>query len=97
MDIPIEHQQLLTGRSLLQEEIPFKQQLEHYIQQQYVTKTPAMTKTSTHYICNRCGETSQQWIVPFDCANCHTICHYCRTCIQLGKITSCRYLYESPF
>ena len=96
MKLSPEHEQLLLGRSLLEEEIPFKETLPLYIQQKIVYQTPAMTKIKHRYRCNRCNEHSPQFILPYHCARCGQVCYYCRKCLQLGRVTSCSYLYVCP-
>lgn len=94
MKLLAEHEQLLLGRSLLEEEIPFTEYLPAYIQQKIIDQTPAMTKIKQGYRCNRCNEHTPQFIVPYHCARCGQVCYYCRKCLQLGRVTSCSLLYE---
>lgn len=39
--------------------------------------------------CNRCLEKSAARVVVYPCASCTGTCRYCRTCIKMGRISSC--------
>ncbi|MCH4824772.1 DEAD/DEAH box helicase [Planococcus halocryophilus] len=80
-------EEFLTGRIWLRHFIPFpKEQIDRAILNGSVTTRFGITDEKQ---CIRCLEHSLQKIVPFYCEACQQICHYCRHCIKMGRISSC--------
>lgn len=85
-----ELQLFLTGRSLLQSEIPYPEELiQHHLEKGYITSSPGLTKQT----CERCGNTAAHRFASFPCANCQKPCTYCRNCIMMGRVSTCTPLY----
>ncbi len=79
-------QQLLTGRKLLLQEIPFPIEIiyEHY-QHGYLTYHKGIDES----ICTRCGNDKKHLFATHECARCNRTCRYCRHCITMGKVSEC--------
>jgi competence protein ComFA len=81
---------LLYGRRLLGDEIPFeKDELEKLVTSQKVTKEHGLING-----CERCGNHDKEKFGKHYCLRCKKECQYCKNCIMMGKITSCSYLYS---
>lgn len=82
-----EIEEFLTGRMWLRNFTPFpKEQLDDAILTGKVRVSPGIVDGKQ---CARCLEKSSEKIIPFFCAACQAICHYCRHCIRMGRISSC--------
>lgn len=77
----------LTGRIWIRQFIPFPQELV----QQAIDQGNAivLNGVSVDGQCARCLETSPDYVIPYTCATCRAVCRYCRTCIKMGRISSC--------
>ncbi|MFC5464671.1 DEAD/DEAH box helicase [Lederbergia graminis] len=84
----------LSGRSLLASEIPYPE--EKLQKAEHVHVSPGLTKKANSWQCNRCGNSKQRLFGNFPCANCHQEegCYYCRSCIMMGRVSSCTPLYQ---
>lgn len=92
-------QNFFSGRIWSRHQTPFPQaKIETYITYHYFNIIPAITITSRkwratpHLRCNRCHNENQQQFITFHCARCEKACHYCRHCINMGRICSCEQL-----
>lgn len=86
-----ELQTFLTGRKLLQNEIPFPQKLITLHEKNgYISSTPGITTQK----CERCGNTATNLFAKFPCAKCQKECTYCRNCIMMGRVSTCTPLYQ---
>lgn len=81
-----ELQALLSGRKLLESEIP-PNLLE--ATNQHVTYQDGITKENSLWKCTRCGNTNQNLFAAYPCARCKQKCTYCRNCIMMGRVSSC--------
>ncbi|MEK5520184.1 DNA/RNA helicase, partial [Heyndrickxia sp. FSL W8-0423] len=90
-EFPSELQTFLTGRKLLQNEIPFPQKLITLHEKNgYISSTPGITTQK----CERCGNTATHLFAKFPCAKCQKECTYCRNCIMMGRVSTCTPLYQ---
>lgn len=80
----------LRGRIWVKQFIPFPEELV----QAAIDKGDAtvISGISAGGECARCLENSSDYVIPFHCATCGNMCRYCRTCIQMGRISSCTQL-----
>ncbi|MGC8227948.1 DEAD/DEAH box helicase [Pseudobacillus badius] len=74
----------LSGRLLLEEEIPFSLPDSPAIQ-----KLPGLSKRNSRLYCERCGNNEKEQFALFPCARCQTECLYCRHCLMMGRISGC--------
>ncbi|WP_422123779.1 DEAD/DEAH box helicase [Planococcus sp. X10-3] len=82
-----ELQDFLTGRIWLRDFTPFpKETIEKAIQDGFIVVHKGITESLQ---CARCLESSAEKIVSFLCAKCVGLCHYCRHCIRMGRVSSC--------
>ncbi|MFB5661009.1 DEAD/DEAH box helicase [Alteribacillus sp. HJP-4] len=90
-----ELQHFLSGRELLLEEINLAPSLlTPFIESGFVKIRSGLEQTLKGYVCRRCGEDSPRRFGIFPCACCQTSCTYCRSCLMMGKISSCTALYS---
>ncbi|MEK4027927.1 DEAD/DEAH box helicase [Pseudobacillus sp. FSL P4-0506] len=87
----------LSGRLLLEEEVPFLLPVSSHIQ-----KLPGISKKHQYFYCERCGNNKKERFAVFPCARCRTICPYCRHCLMMGRVAGCsRLIYwtgpEPPY
>ncbi|MDF2557379.1 MAG: box helicase [Bacillales bacterium] len=83
-------QEFLTGRALLDTEIPVeKEVLEDSVQKGFVVKIEGLVDGR----CMRCGNSDKHFLGEYPCFRCKTVCLYCRKCIEMGRISSCSKLY----
>ncbi|ALS76653.1 competence protein [Planococcus rifietoensis] len=86
----------LTGRIWIKQFIPFPEE----VTQEAIDKgsVRVVSGISADGQCTRCLETSPDYVIPFQCATCGEVCRYCRTCIKMGRISSCTelVLWTSP-
>ncbi|MEB6202226.1 MULTISPECIES: DEAD/DEAH box helicase family protein [Mammaliicoccus] len=54
---------------------------------------PGVSKVHEKYICNQCGNTDQTLFFNYYCHHCNATTTYCRYCINLGKVQSCKAIY----
>ncbi|WP_099354864.1 DEAD/DEAH box helicase [Fredinandcohnia onubensis] len=89
-DYSPELQELLYGKQLLLEEIPFSLEdvHQHYLNG-FVHYRKCIKKTKEGYSCVRCGNSDQKLIASFGCARCQQECTYCRKCINMGRMSEC--------
>ncbi|MBB6450376.1 competence protein ComFA [Geomicrobium halophilum] len=90
-----EVQALLNGRALLPIELPFGfLELRSFIRQGYVHMYPGITiRRRKHYHCRRCGNQQKHWFSSYKCSWCNDFCVYCRSCIMMGRVTTCTPLF----
>ena len=85
-----ELQQLLTGKQLLLEDLPFPQKeiQAHYVNG-YVTYRKGIEYIGKKPTCTRCGNKNSDWFATYPCSRCGEQCLYCRYCIMMGRISGC--------
>lgn len=77
----------LSGRVWIRQALPFtEQELQQAIQKNQVQVVQGISDDGE---CRRCLERSRSSIIAFECATCNKVCSYCRTCIKMGRISSC--------
>lgn len=54
---------------------------------------PGVSLIQGKYICNQCGNKDQSLIYQYFCHHCEQETTYCRYCIALGKVQSCKDIY----
>ncbi|MDT8858794.1 DEAD/DEAH box helicase [Alkalihalobacillus sp. MEB130] len=85
---------VLAGKRLLLSEIPYQTTLiQEAVQKGYVQQMSGLQTSGSRYSCVRCGNKDKSLLGSHHCARCQTICHYCRHCLMLGKISSCQPLH----
>lgn len=80
---------VLAGKQLLREEIPFE-----LIDSPLIFKRHGIVfdkRGQAH--CNRCGNSDSELLAEFPCAGCGKKCMYCRACIMMGRVSECTPLY----
>ncbi|OCA89011.1 DEAD/DEAH box helicase [Pseudobacillus wudalianchiensis] len=77
----------LSGRLLLQEEIPFP-----LPDSPNTERLPGISKKKQTFYCERCGNDQQDRFAVFPCARCKTMCPYCRHCLMMGRVSGCTQL-----
>ncbi|KMY55516.1 hypothetical protein AC623_17515 [Bacillus sp. FJAT-27231] len=77
----------LSGRLLLQEEIPFP-----LPDSPNIRWLPGISKKKQTFYCERCGNDQQDRFAVFPCARCKTMCPYCRHCLMMGRVSGCSQL-----
>lgn len=83
-------QQLLTGKQLLLDDIPFPiNEIQSHYENGYVTYRQGIVYKGKQRSCARCGNKEQQWFAYYPCARCGETCLYCRQCIMMGRISGC--------
>lgn len=80
---------ILAGKQLLREEIPFK-----LVDSPLISKRPGIVfDKKRRALCNRCGNSDSELLVKFPCTRCGKKCTYCRACIMMGRVSECTPLY----
>ncbi|MGG1676499.1 DEAD/DEAH box helicase [Neobacillus sp. NRS-1170] len=83
-------QQLLTGKQLLLDDIPFPlDEIHTHYENGYVTYRPGIQYNGKKPSCTRCGNKDPQWFSTYPCKRCGETCLYCRHCIMMGRISEC--------
>ncbi|WP_100401651.1 DEAD/DEAH box helicase [Bacillus sp. FJAT-42315] len=76
----------LSGRLLLEEEVPFS------LKDQPVEFLQGVFKENNQYRCSRCGNNEPFLFASFPCARCGQSCTYCRNCLMMGRVSECSQL-----
>lgn len=88
-------QLLLSGRSLLQQELPFSSKvISDYLSQGLIKSKPGIQINKQKMKCERCANTAIRLFGRFPCAKCEKECSYCRKCIMMGRVSTCTPLYS---
>jgi competence protein ComFA len=83
-------QQMLTGKQLLLEDLPFTLgEIQIHYENGHITYRKGMDSLGKKPICSRCGNKDPKWFATFPCARCDQQCLYCRKCIMMGRISEC--------
>ncbi len=84
-------QQILYGKQLLFDELPFTvDQIQLHYENGYVKYSHGICKTSNGYLCSRCGNEKSRLFAMFSCFCCkNDNCVYCRNCIMMGRVSEC--------
>ncbi|WP_246092755.1 DEAD/DEAH box helicase [Terrilactibacillus laevilacticus] len=93
-----EIQNLLYGKKLLLDEMPFSiQELDRLCQNGLIEMAQGIVQSvikrpwgkQTIHRCRRCGNTDQRLFHSYRCEKCHQDCTYCRKCLNMGVVKSC--------
>ncbi|WP_312473452.1 DEAD/DEAH box helicase [Neobacillus sp.] len=85
-----ELQQLLTGKQLLLDDIPFPlNEIQSHYENGYITYRKGINHSGKKPFCARCGNKNLQWFEFYPCARCGETCLYCRKCLMMGRISGC--------
>ncbi|WP_432418783.1 DEAD/DEAH box helicase [Cytobacillus spongiae] len=84
----IELQQLLIGKQLLLDELPFSKELLQQHQHHLIFREGISLENKAPK-CNRCGNQHPEWLATFPCSRCKKECTYCRKCIKMGRVSTC--------
>lgn len=80
----------LYGRRLLIDELPFSlAELHEHVRLGFIRYESGLAKTRSHYMCNRCGNEDSRLFGHYRCFRCKATCHYCRSCIMMGRVAAC--------
>ncbi len=84
-------QQILYGKQLLFDELPFSvDQIQKHYENGYVKYSTGISKTSKGYVCSRCRNETSRLFAVFSCFRCKSDnCVYCRNCIMMGRVSEC--------
>lgn len=86
-------QSFLSGKQLLVDDIPFShEEIKEHYENGFVYYRPGVTHQNNKLFCNRCGNHEPHMFGEFPCARCGQRCYYCRKCIMMGVVSSCRSL-----
>lgn len=67
--------------------------LQRHLANGWVNFQPGIVPFATGYQCRRCGNKNQKLFARFSCYRCKGECVYCRSCLMMGKVTSCSPLF----
>jgi competence protein ComFA len=85
-----ELQTFLTGRQLLLDDLPFpREEIQLHYEEGYLQYRKGIDFRNSRMTCNRCGNSAHHYFGAFPCARCGQLCHYCRKCIMMGRVSSC--------
>ncbi|MEK3888051.1 DEAD/DEAH box helicase [Bacillus sp. FSL K6-3431] len=88
-------QLFLSGRSLLERELPFSIKIiNEHITKGFIHSKPGISVQKKILRCERCANTVNRLFALFPCARCKQDCHYCRACIMMGRVSTCTPLYS---
>jgi competence protein ComFA len=84
-------QQILYGKMLLLDELPFPlEQIQAHYENGFLNYNVGIKKTKYGYLCNRCGNDKDRLFGSFSCFRCKSEkCVYCRNCIIMGRVSKC--------
>lgn len=83
-------QQLLIGKQLLLDDIPYEiDEIQNHYQNGYITYRKGLDYHGKQPVCTRCGNKDPQLFASFPCSRCGEICQYCRKCMMMGRISEC--------
>lgn len=85
---------MLAGKQLLLEELSsdLRRELSDLKKRGEVVCVQGITKNTSKYICQRCGNIEQRLFASFLCKRCGKACAYCRKCITMGRVSECAVL-----
>ncbi|MDC3416121.1 DEAD/DEAH box helicase [Aquibacillus salsiterrae] len=82
------------GKLLLREDIELDDTtFDTLCRQSYFQMIPALEQYLSGYRCKRCGNKTQHLFAKFACARCGNSHHYCRKCVEMGRVLACQPLY----
>ncbi|WP_018665154.1 DEAD/DEAH box helicase [Heyndrickxia acidiproducens] len=80
----------LSGRKLLETEIPFPAEwLKTCRQNGWIHEEKGISGEYPDCTCKRCGNQNPHLFAAYPCAHCGEMSIYCRNCIMMGRVSSC--------
>ncbi|WP_353050250.1 DEAD/DEAH box helicase [Bacillus sp. ISL-47] len=86
-----ELQQLLHGKQLLMDDLPFPlEEIQQHYENGHILYRKGISKENNKIACARCGNQDLSLFASFPCARCgEKGCTYCRKCIMMGRVGAC--------
>lgn len=85
-----ELQLFLSGKQLLFDEVPFTvEEIQEHYENGYIAYLHGVLEEGKRHVCSRCGNRDERLFATFRCARCHELCTYCRSCIMMGRVSTC--------
>lgn len=85
-----ELQQILNGKQLLLEDLPFSlTDIQAHYEHGYLIYRKGIIVEKNKPCCCRCGNKDKYLFARFPCARCGEECLYCRHCIMMGRVSMC--------
>lgn len=83
-------QLLLTGKQLLPDDLPYSiEEIQEHYENGYLTYRKGIEYRRNQPVCARCGNKDENGFGRFPCSRCGELCHYCRKCLMMGRISAC--------
>ncbi|UFT98558.1 DEAD/DEAH box helicase [Radiobacillus kanasensis] len=83
-----------AGRLLLRHEISIDEShFQQLLSNQYFQEINPFDRLPRGYRCRRCGNKASHLFSTFPCSVCEEEHHYCRSCIEMGRVSDCEKLY----
>lgn len=83
-----------AGKLLLRSEIPLSEDVfQHCVSSGNFTAVSSISKNLLYCQCNRCGNREPGLFAKIPCQICRREHHYCRKCIEMGRVMECEPLY----
>ena len=83
-------QQLLAGKQLLLDDLPFPlTDIQSHYENGYLYYRKSIVIEQNKPVCVRCGNQDRHLFAAFFCARCREVCVYCRKCIMMGRTSTC--------
>ncbi|SEO58940.1 competence protein ComFA [Amphibacillus marinus] len=84
-----------SGRLLLKEELQLTEpEFAWLCAARKLIPRPSLVIKGLTSQCQRCGNKTKHLFGMFNCVRCQKMHHYCRYCIQMGRVMSCQPLYQ---
>ncbi|MGJ9385214.1 DEAD/DEAH box helicase [Salipaludibacillus sp. CF4.18] len=83
---------MLRGGRLLLDEVTAifsLQEIHEHVCHGYIHYSSGIVPQSRKLACSRCGTSDPFLVAQFECARCNDMCTYCRSCIMMGRVSSC--------
>ncbi len=85
-----ELQQMLVGKQLLVEELPFSlEEIQEHYENGYLVYRQGIESEDKKLTCARCGTTDPGAFAEFPCSRCGELDVYCRKCLMMGRVSGC--------
>ncbi|MCQ6277124.1 DEAD/DEAH box helicase [Bacillus sp. V3B] len=83
-------QQILAGKQLLLEDLPFSlTSIQSHYENGYLYYRKSIVIEQNKPTCVRCGNQDPHLFAAFSCVRCREECIYCRKCIMMGRTSTC--------
>jgi competence protein ComFA len=85
-----EFQQMLVGKQLLVDELPFSlEEIQEHYENGYLIYRKGIEMNDKKIKCARCGTTDPSAFAEFPCSRCGEMDVYCRKCLMMGRVSGC--------